>query len=91
MISECESLSNTTFKPDWLEYAIPFENGKPMQCKRYKSLYDSIESLGNTCSKDYFNSSEIESCNEVIVKNNEERAVSWVINLGMKLEISLKN
>lgn len=62
-----------------------------MQCKRYKSLHRSIESIGNTCSKDHFNSSEIESCTEVIVKNNEERAVSWVTNIREKLRISLKN
>lgn len=74
-------MPNALFQPDWLEYAVPFKDGKPQECVRYdiqRYIDNATKKIGETCTEYEFDSADIIGCTEIIVKNNEERLAAWV-------------
>lgn len=72
LISECETLETTTFEPDWLQDAVPYEKGKPLHCERYAINSTSHGSLWRSeCTKDDFDSSNILHCNKFKYQTDE--------------------
>lgn len=79
-ILECESADSFDFSADWLELAIPYKNGHPESCQRFQympSISDDDDGIG-ACSVQNFNRSQILQCDDILIKNNEERLVTRV-------------
>lgn len=77
-ISECDKLdqlNNVTYNPEWLKYAVPFYDDKPSQCERYQPYINNSESI---CTDKYFDSSNVEYCNEFIYENDEATILNEV-------------
>lgn len=77
-IPECEPSNVTVHDPDWLNYAIPFRNGRPEKCSRYAASHASIAYRSEYCTPSLFNQSEIIRCNEYVFKTNEYRIMKEV-------------
>lgn len=79
LIPECECKDNTTFQPHWLEYAVPFVDGKPKSCRRFE-IYTTGENAfdGVACNEHIFDRSKEIACSEFVSKTNEERLANLV-------------
>lgn len=77
-IPECD-LNCTEFNPKWLSNAIPFENGAPKKCSRYKyNHYNESDNLSTFCPAIYFDKSVTQNCKEFIFKTDEQTILSEV-------------
>lgn len=72
LIPECETLETATFEPDWLQNAVPFQNKKPLHCKRYAFNSTDHGSLWRSeCTKNDFDTSNIIRCNTFKYRTDE--------------------
>lgn len=86
-IPECEPIHSPDFNTNWLKFAVPFNNGQPARCERFQYIPKiGGDADANACSEQNFNSSQIVQCDEILVKNNEQRLLSRVslppLNIG---------
>lgn len=77
-ISECETNSSTNFNPNWIENAVPFDDGNPSTCYRYKFLDDT------ECSATSFDKTNIYRCDEYMYNTNDKTLVNEVFKTNMK-------
>lgn len=80
------------FAPNWLPYAIPFDNGKFDDC-HYFDRKRGIDLSNAACSPDAFNKSKIESCatDEIIYGTDEISIVNEVTFFCFTSELIIKN
>lgn len=69
-IPECD-LNSSSYNTDWLEFTVPFKDGKPSECYRYEANIDNP-----TCTADNFNQSSAILCNDFIYKGDEKTIVN---------------
>lgn len=76
-IPYCEISNQTVFEPHWLSNAIPYTNGKPEKCSRYKFIGNSLYFYpSDYCKKDLFNQSIVENCgNDGFVFKSDEISI----------------
>ncbi|KAJ6648230.1 Solute carrier family 22 member 5, partial [Pseudolycoriella hygida] len=70
-ISECEDITNTTFKPIWLQDALPLTNGKPTTCSRYAT-----NQFSTACEPSTFNHSSTQGCDQFVYATDEKSILS---------------
>lgn len=86
-ISECETQNSNNFTTQWLQYAVPYQNGHPDRCNRYQFIATADNSTSLTCSASNFNRSNVIRCEEFIIKNYEQHSMARV---GQYFDIFLK-
>ncbi|XP_077294525.1 organic cation transporter protein-like isoform X2 [Arctopsyche grandis] len=70
LIPECES-RNTTFEPQWLQNAIPYDKDNFDNCVRYSSNEtSSTYNFNNSCPSSFFNYNQLEGCESWIYEND---------------------
>lgn len=75
LIPNCDNTTNTEYNPEWLKYAVPFEDNRPLQCGRYVPSNETI----TQCSEEYFTNISIEGdCEEYVFETDEENIVNEV-------------
>lgn len=63
------------FNPDWLEYTVPFKNGKPDKCYRFDVVQNKDDSK-NECNIDSFNRSSFSYCaNDAMVYRTNDVSI----------------
>lgn len=73
-------MNSSEYSPDWLTNGIPFENGAPKKCYRYKfSHYNESEDLLAFCPATHFDQSVVDHCDELVYKTDEETILSEVM------------
>ncbi|KAJ9596866.1 hypothetical protein L9F63_012122 [Diploptera punctata] len=75
---ECEDLKTTSFNPEWLKNAVPFEDG-PSRCLRYSFSNISFTN-GNSCSAETFDKERQIGCHSWVYNGEESTIVNeWDI------------
>ncbi|XP_044739762.1 solute carrier family 22 member 1-like [Chrysoperla carnea] len=66
LVPDCETASNTEYKPVWLSNAVPFKGKQPSRCKRFQIKADKEHRSTGECDSDLFNYNVIEDCDEFV-------------------------
>lgn len=75
-IPECEDSSNTTYKTEWFENAIPLKNKIPQKCTRFEYL--NATGTSDFCDANSFNSNREIECDNFVYETNEITLASTV-------------
>lgn len=63
------------FNPDWLEYSVPFKNGKPEKCYRF-DVVQNVNASENECNIYSFNRSAFSYCaKDVMVYRTDDVSI----------------
>lgn len=74
-VPSCDLSDPPEFKPDWLQYAVPYEDGQPSWCHKYPVREDALEKCSNTS---FDRTGNGERCEEFVFKTAEHRIANEV-------------